>query len=169
MGCDSSLDWERTGSLPTEEISMPGRWTSWKPLDEGYFQAEDSCGIYEIRIVDGDGTAIPVPRMGGIDPVGILYIGKSGVTTAKSPRTLAKRLGEFFWSGRPHSGGETFDQMVPLLRRRLGKFQLQYRVVRLHDEAIDTQEKRQIRRYFQKYCELPPGNSAFPGKWELNS
>lgn len=148
---------------------MPGRWTAWRRLEQESFQTEGSCGIYEIRIVDGDDTAIRVPRIGGLDLVGILYIGKSGVSTARSPRTLAKRLGEFYWSGRPHSGGETLDQMVPRLRRRLGKFQLQYRVMRLHDQDIEAQEKRQIRRYFRKYCELPPCNSAFPGKWELNS
>lgn len=148
---------------------MPGRWTTWKPLEEEYFQAEDSCGIYEIRIVDGDDTAIPLHRVGGIDRVGILYIGKSGVSTARSPRTLAKRLEEFFWSGRPHSGGETYELMIPQLRRRLGKFQLHYRVMLLDDEDIETQEKQQIQGYFQEYGELPPCNSAFPGKLELRS
>jgi hypothetical protein len=146
---------------------MPGRWTDWKPLDGGYPHLKDSYGIYEISIVGQAGFPIPVSRIGGKDPDGILYIGRSGFSTARSPRDLSKRLQEFL-SGA-HSGGETFDQMVPQLQRRLGKFQLRYRVMWLHDDDIETQEKQQIRDYFREYCEPPPCNSAIPGKWELNS
>ncbi len=70
---------------------------------------QDKFGVYQIRIVDGDNKPIPIPRIGGTDPDGIIYIGRSGYKSHKADRSLAKRISEF--ERGPHSGGETYDLM----------------------------------------------------------
>ncbi len=106
-----------------------------------------------------------IHRIGGTDPDGILSIGRSGLRTAKTSRTLGKRLREF-WKGY-HSEAYTFG----LARAKLGRlpqflgFHLWASIVSLDDDReIAKTEIHAMRRYFDRFLELPPFNGAFPGR-----
>ena len=123
-------------------------------------------GIYRVRIVDVNGRPIPLPRLCKVDAEGIIYIGRSGESTRKSDRSIRKRLDEFFNFGS-HSGSGTYWQAKKVFQR-LGVFtghQIQAQVICAKDADIEVYEKRAIRAYFEAFGELPPFNSAFPGKW----
>ena len=127
------------------------------------------CGIYRVRFTDDSGAPLPIERIGGTDAEAIVYIGRSGVSTARSDRGLATRLSEFYNRGS-HSGGWTYRQAVSVLEE-LGRFtghHLQASVVELADDAIERAEKQALRDYFNVFGELPPFNSSFLGKWETH-
>lgn len=99
---------------------------------------------------------LPIPRLAGIDSNGIIYIGESV--------ELRTRI-EKFYGGR-HSGGGMYN----LVRFRLSRYKpyfnykLQYSYMKIRDlETMEQMETNILRRYFRKYCELPPFNSSVKG------
>src|SRR5438445_13806916 len=134
-----------------------GDQTKWTPLYKLY-------GIYQIRITTPQAEPFRIPRIGGIDEEGILYIGRSGYRTSKSNRSLGQRLGEFV-SGN-HSGAYTYSLATSGFAQRPGfaERNLWFRTVTLDDEAIQNAEQSAIREYFERFLELPPYNGAFPGR-----
>jgi hypothetical protein len=108
-------------------------------------------------------------RLCATDCDGILYIGRSGCLDGKTKRTLGQRLQEFVYEGS-HSGGWTFWQAKHVFKA-LGCFpghRLFASVVPLSGlrAEIISAEMAAVRTYFMSFGELPPFNSAFPGKWK---
>ena len=134
-----------------------GRWGKWHEIETIYHDIDilDKKGLYEIRMVDEENNPLPVPRLGGMDPKGIIYIGKS---VRLHPRI------EDFLGGR-HSGGRRYRRVRQELRRfnLYKRHNLQYRVKVINKDDIETAEVQLLRRYFRKFCELPPFNSSVPG------
>ena len=122
-------------------------------------------GIYRMHLADSDGRLIPICRLAGSDPEGVLYIGRSGKSTAKTPRHLSVRIGEFVRWG-PHSGANTYQQAAKVLARR--GVAVGHRVFvstcALCDADVTAGEKRALRAYFESFAELPPFNTSFSGK-----
>lgn len=143
------------------------RWRAWFELGE---QVEwgplySLHGIYRVRATTPDGQPISIPRIGGTDPEGILNIGRSGVRTRKTNRSLGQRLWEFAARGR-HSGAYTYSlatERLSLLPAFTGH-RIWASVVILPDEEILQAEQNALHAYFARYCELPPYNAAFPGR-----
>lgn len=156
-------------------------WSSWEGIEQTKFKERGCFGIYQIRVVDRVGNPLPVGRIVGVDQEGVIYIGKAGPV-----QTLAKRIHKFENVSKlgkaKHSGGETYI----LLKMKLifsdhafKNHKLQYKVVHLDTDRIgpelngkenfkhkiETEEINALADYFNKYGELPPCNSTFPGKW----
>jgi len=141
-------------------------WGPWTPLtDETPWNSK--WGIYRVRMVSASGGPVSLPRLTAVDPAGLLYIGRSGDSTAKTDRSLGRRVWEFYSHGS-HSGAGTWWQT----KRALDAAELwagrtlAVAVVELPDAEIDEAECRALRAYFDRFAELPPCNSAFPGKWK---
>ena len=71
-------------------------WQDWFELGEETDWPSGVYGIYRVRVTNPQGAPIPIPRIGGVDPDGILNIGRSGFTTSKTDRSLGRRLWEFW-------------------------------------------------------------------------
>ncbi len=126
-------------------------------------------GIYRVHIAHPSGGPIPIPRIGGVDSDGILYIGRSGVTTNKSDCSLRSRLrNDFLRPYGSHSGDWTYRKACAILNDHplFRDHCIWASVIVLKDNVIDRAERAAIRAYFERFGELPPCNSAFPGKWD---
>lgn len=156
-------------------------WSRWQDIEYAKTEQCGCYGIYQIRMVDEIGNPFPIPRTTGIDEEGVIYIGR-----ALPKNTLAKRIYEFETNSKlgkaSHSGGETYVLMWLKLKcsgHAYKNHKLQYRVMRLDIDAtkpetnrreelkhkINSEEINALVDYFNRYCELPPCNSNFPGKW----
>lgn len=135
---------------------MPN-WSKWQAIESvrhniGLLR---QMGLYQIRMVDNNSRPITIPRLRGVDTEGIIYVGQS---TRIRPRI------EGFLRGN-HSGGG----MYFLVYRRLKKYEpyrdhsLQFRVMTCTEADAETKEANMLRRYFRRFCELPPFNSTVPG------
>lgn len=133
------------------------RWSKWQAIDSIYHNIDllDKKGLYEIRVVDKENKPLPIHRIGGIDSDGIIYIGKS--------IQLRQRI-EAFYGGR-HSGGGMYCLAYRRLKRcePYREHSLQFRVMTCSGVDIVTREAGVLRRYFRRFCELPPFNSTVPG------
>jgi hypothetical protein len=142
------------------------KWTKWIDItdkDKLKQELQNKYGIYEIRIVNSNGSPIKIMRLANkIDSIGLLYIGRSGYRRQMTNRTLFKRIGEF--SKQQHSGGITYDKANEILQynRTFRNHYLQVRVMFLSDKKINAAESRELRLYFEKFAELPPCNSSIP-------
>src|SRR5262245_22278438 len=84
------------------------KWTKWFELHDAA-DWPDGYGIYRVRMTDRAGKPYGIARLCGVDPEGLLYVGRSGFSTAKTLRTLGVRLQEFHNFG-PHSGSGSYWQ-----------------------------------------------------------
>lgn len=139
------------------------KWRAWVELGEGSSKLTFH-GIYKIRIADASGRPIPIGRTCGTDAEGILYVGRSGFASQRTARTVARRLREF--QKERHSGGQTYSQAKRVYDRskRLRGHRMFASAVALPDSKIEQAERKALRGYFEEFGELPPLNSAFPGK-----
>ena len=148
---------------------MKSEWTPWY-RGEDIERFQDSYGVYELKLVNRNGRTYPLERLCGRDPNGILYIGRSGYLEAKTRRTLKKRISEFFRGY--HSGGNTFElvrktkRLGWLSQKKPWESYIRFRVIEMdgQQDKIDQYERESLARYFVHYGELPPCNSAIPGK-----
>ena len=140
------------------------KWSDWMDVDLAGKQngSLDDFGVYQIRAVNKSGNPIPIGRLAGVDPLGILYVGRSGFRRQKTNRTVANRVREFV--RQAHSGGITYARANKILKQvpQFSDHQLQVRAKVLPDDKIDVEESNVLRKYFKKYAELPPCNSALP-------
>ena len=156
-------------------------WSSWQNIEHAKAEQRGYYGLYQIRMVNEIGNPLPIQRIAGIDKEGIIYIGRA------IPRnTLARRIREFQGTAQlknaSHSGGETYVLMQTNLKysdHTYKNHKLQYRVKHLYTDRIELEldeqenfkhkvkkgEEKALADYFNKYAELPPCNSNFPGKW----
>lgn len=153
-----------SSSTPASPLS----WGPWFELNDQTHWPGD-LGIYRIRLANASGTPFSLGRVCAADPDGIVYIGRSGCLDGKKKRTLGQRLQEFVYEGS-HSGGWTFWQAKHIFQA-LGCFadhRLFASVVTLSGlrAEIVSAEASAVRAYFNAFGELPPFNSAFPGKWK---
>jgi len=136
-------------------------WSDWTPVEtakskKGPF---NHLGIYQIRAVTSGGEPIPIHRLVEVDPLGILYIGRSGLDL---DRSIANRIGEFI-AGKKHSGSKTYAKAKRVWDKypQYSGHSLQVRAMRVDTkEEIKVAESLALDEYFDEYAELPPFNSA---------
>ena len=116
-------------------------------------------GVYRVRIFHSEGRPVPIHRLRGTDPEGVLHIGQS--------QDLKRRVGQFLRSAargnkNHHAGNEFFywgfatDYPVSMLR-------LDYIVTATAREAIDR-ERYFHEAYRRRHFDRPPldGTSGQP-------
>jgi hypothetical protein len=137
------------------------KWSDWIDIELAKSQRGpfNDFGIYQIRAVTSLGEPISISRLVGVDPLGILYLGRSGYRHKKSERTIANRIREFLQ--RQHSGGVTYARANETLKRepQFSEHRLQVRAMFLPDEKINAAESKALHDYFLTHAELPPCNS----------
>lgn len=114
-------------------------------------------GVYEIILLNKDGDLQPLPRICGVDPRGILYIGRQ---KALRNRLTAIRRHLF----RPDKGNGPMPVltycasqcMQKLAPARQLAFRFKHCVDYLDEEKV--LEKHLLRQYFRKFGEVPPLN-----------
>ena len=135
--------------------------TSWIELNQGKcdYAILEKNGVYCIRMVGPNGKPIPIPRIAGKDCSGLIYIGRSGLSTSKTKRTIAERLREF--QNKKHSGGRAYDDLKAILERccRYKNHRLQAQSRFMSDCKIHDCEAKLINKYYKEFGELPPCNS----------
>jgi len=87
------------------------QWTKWMDIEDVASMSgeNDGFGIYQIRVVNKNGEVISINRLAGVDSLGILYVGRSGVRLsftlflllavkkrARSARSLTGALARLF-------------------------------------------------------------------------
>jgi hypothetical protein len=134
---------------------MPN-WGKWQAIESIYNNVDliGRKGVYQIRMVDNN-RPIPIPRLRGVDNEGVAYIGQSV--------RLRPRI-EDFLRGK-HSGGGMYYLAYPRLRRcePYKGHSLQVRFMACAEADMKNRETNMLRRYFRRFCELPPFNSTVPG------
>lgn len=140
------------------------KWSKWVDIENAKSKKGpfNDFGVYELRAVNQSNSPIPINRLIGTDPLGILYIGRSGYGGKNSARTIANRIREFVQ--RQHSGGITYAKAKSVLKKaaQFSGHHLQVRAVFAADDEIEAAESKELRKYFAEYGELPPCNSALP-------
>lgn len=132
-------------------------------LDPGWEAAPKKAGVYVVY------NGKMIPRIGGTDKKGILYIGKSGV--------LRDRLWNFWYANHPASGFLwTYPIMAKLILKKpcttskqienlLGDFNIVVSTP-IPKPMLRQAERAAMHAYYLRYGELPPLNFSFPMKWD---
>jgi len=131
-------------------------------LDENWGVAPSYPGVYIISLNR------KIPRIGGIDKSGILYVGKS--------KSLKNRLWEF-WNADHDASSYLWDnqriaaKILGLKRVSLKQFEnrlgdLKTRIARIPRSELASAEKALLYAYAMSYGELPPLNFSLPKRWE---
>ncbi len=114
--------------------------------------------VYRWRMVDGDGFPIPVSRFIGVDPEGVVTIGKA--------RDLSRRISQFRTGLRKGAGHSEANRLYDLCQVRKTRraisslgLEVQYRKCKTELEAVE-EERRLLNAYFRKHGELPPLNRS---------
>jgi len=131
------------------------RLSTWLPLtDESLDEVPNDPGVYQIRVKRGKG----IPRLLGVEPLGILDIGESVhfrtrlrnfLRCATSSKAVAHVAGWRFRYLRLHRKGFSVE------------------VLEFRWKALDSKKEAQIaegqlmREYVRDYGELPPLNYRF--------
>ena len=109
-------------------------------------------GVYEIAALDKAGKSKAIPRAGGVDERGVLYIGRS--------LKLRNRLDLFrrglFEGLKGHIAGRTYKKR-PRIQAIAPKRNLGFRFE--HCDDLEEREKQRLDRYIQKFGEVPPLNA----------
>lgn len=132
-------------------------------LDDEWEAAPSTAGIYII------GCGRPLSRVGGLDPAGIIYVGKS--------ICLRDRLWTYWEAQHEASGilwnipqiaGALFGtdvctgaEVEPLIGRSVARVSTP-----IPPNNIDAAERAVLYAYTLRFGELPPLNATLPGRWE---
>jgi len=128
------------------------RWSGTYLLTSGHhLEVRKRPGVYRIRAFNSQGQAMPVRRLNGLDPLGILHIGQSiklGVRV-RTFRQAAEGL------RAPHQAGIQFNYwgfagIFPLQHLRFD-----YVLVQSQNEAIRL-ERQLHEEYRRQYLDRPP-------------
>ena len=143
-----SVKWSRRYSL----------WSEWETLSKYW----PNPGIYVVC------RRRPLRRLGGVDPAGVLYVGKSS--------HVARRLQQFV--NRQHPASDYLCHHLPMARQVLGhdtrtvtqaERSLEYLLVRvatvIPHKHLDTAEQAVLFAYLYQFGEVPPLNRCLPGRW----
>ena len=132
-------------------------------LDGDWVSSPDTPGVY---IVVSDR---PIQRIGGVDDVGILYIGKA--------KNLRDRLWDFWKQNHTASGFLWKDLKVAeiILKKpthisddvteHLGKLNARYSTP-IDEDQLDMAERALLYTYIQCFGEAPPLNQSLFKRWE---
>ena len=137
-------------------------WSGWRPIEAP--SGHRGAATYQIRLVSGP-LPVSLPRLLGPDADGILVIGETG--------RLEKRR-EQFCRGRARGDGHSEANLIWLLesagvvQRLFAATAIEYRFRALASkDAAAILEKAELWRYVQRFGEVPPFNSSFPGRESL--
>lgn len=131
----------------------------WRPLSAE--TCIEGAAAYQIRMVCR-GRAVQIPRFLDSDARGILAIGESGC--------FENRRGQFchaLENGNGHSEGNLLWWLSSKthLRRKFAEPDFQYRVCAVPSKRdAQSLESREMRKYVSRFGEVPPLNSAIPGR-----
>jgi len=137
-------------------------WTNWQRIDEE--SNHDGPAIYEVRIITGEGTPVPIPRFLSCDNDGLLLIGQTG-------RGMEARRAQFVCGVENcygHSEGNLLHQLIRYspLNERFQDYRLEFRYYPAMDQtAAKLAEEQSIKRYICKFGEVPPLNSVIPNRY----
>ena len=119
------------------------------------------AGVYRIRAFTGNGESLSIPRLGGIDPDGILHIGKS-INLGRRIRTF-RQAAEGLKAAH-HAGREFFHWEF---KKVIGRERLYFD----HSETGSEQEALNLehllhKEYRRRYLDRPPldGTSGQAGE-----
>lgn len=125
-------------------------------------------GIYRILLVStNDRRSIPIARLLGTDPEGVLCIGKAG--------SLSRRLYHFRRAAErrdpqnyaSHSEGNLLRMLCERtdFEARYGPWDWMVSFFECEADGLAEAEQQAIREYFRVFGEVPPINSAIPGRY----
>ena len=139
------------------------KWSPDYPLfnTKQHLEVSGKPGVYRIRAFAEHGKPLPIPRFGGVDPLGILHIGKS--------KNLGARIRMFRQAAEGlkashHAGIEffewNFDKIAPRERLRFDYFETSSEREALKLERLLHEE------YRKEFFDRPPldGTSGQAGK-----
>lgn len=143
-----------------EEMNM--NWSSWKNIDES--SGHYSHAVYEVRLVNTQGTSVAINRFLDKDEEGLLSIGMT---------TNMERRRKQFISGEDRCQGHSEGNLLFFLKEYsrfktkhiMPKYQYRFQKVNSEDEA-KRKERKLIKDYVKQYGEVPPLNSAIPGRYD---
>jgi hypothetical protein len=139
---------------------MKGKWSKPATIDKE--TAPPKSGVYIIMNLKN------LRRIDGVDPNGILYIGKS--------KHLQRRLGQFWSAYHPASGllwdhpqiaGKYFGKRS-LSQNAVGNLlgKLHVKMMPLSSKELSKKERALLFAYMYKFGEPPPLNFNLPGHWK---
>ncbi len=137
-------------------------WTKWRDLTTENLNSHwsQSPGVYYIRLVTRRGDPVPIHRILGKDPKGILYIGMARIGADGG---LCNRLWGFWTASTgkdetPHGAGRKWRR---LLSKHFPHYHLQYSYRQL--SRVRMSQKLEIEclaNYQKRWGELPSLNRA---------
>jgi len=139
---------------------MPGKWRHWTDIEKT--SGWNGPAIYRVRMLAG-GRPVSIPRFLAKDRSGIVSIGMTGRMEERRRQFLSG-----FRRGRGHSEANLLHLLLKhtSLQRSFGRFELQYRFKSVSSRvAATTAEAKELIRYVKRYGEVPPLNSALPGRY----
>jgi hypothetical protein len=133
-------------------------------LDDNWNKMPSTPGVYIIF------SKKRLQRVGGVEPAGILYVGKSGI--------LRNRLWQF-WDARHPASGLLWDHPKvaskifgkKLTRKKdvdpfLGNLIVRVATPIRGKRKLEAAEKALLFAYMNRFGELPPLNFSLPGHWD---
>lgn len=129
------------------------KWSSDYPLfdTKHHLEVSGMPGVYRIRAFTEQGKPLPIPRLGGVDSLGILHIGKS--------KNLGRRIRMFRQAAEGlkashHAGLEffkwKFEQIIPHDKLRFDYFETSTEPEALKLERLLHEE------YRKEFFDRPP-------------
>ena len=127
-------------------------WSGTYPLTSGHhLELGRRPGVYRIRVFTRDGRPVPIPRLNGIDELGILHIGHS--------EQLGLRVRVFRQAAEglkaPHPAGRQFHQWGFASRFRPQDLRFDYVITIDKADAIKL-ERHLHEEYRLRYLDKPP-------------
>ena len=124
--------------------------TLWNEINDDF---EESGGAYRLFCKRGE-NIIPIQRLLGTDPSGILYIG-SAISYLDRVIDLKKTIDPKYKS-TPHIGGRRYNKN-PRIAQRFPYVSLFIELI--GDKNPESKEKGLLDAYFLKFGEVPPLNA----------
>ncbi len=139
-------------------------WAHWNSI---YVASNlDTNTVYKIRIIS-KGIPITIGRFLGVDKQGLLCIG-----TSSHMERRRKKFIQGITKGRGHSEAN----LLHLIRRYteidniFPEFELEYSFIQInYEEEAKILEETLIKVYVSRFGEVPPLNSAIPGRYDLGT
>lgn len=131
-----------------------------RPHQEGWFvnlaeSMPDEGGAYVVRALGDDGQAMPIGRALGVDPEGILYIGKATRFVSRVAH-LVNRL-----EHDDKTVGHEFVRRYRASEKAQAAFPLDCLVVDLYPSSDPAEEERaRLNQYIAEWAEPPPFNRS---------
>ena len=145
---------------------MKTRWSDpivVRAFDDQWDSLPHTPGVYVVR------TGRPIPRIGGIDRAGILYVGRAS--------NVRSRLWNF-WSANHTASGFLWThpgmarlvlggrvRTVADVETQLGRLTARY-ATPVHGRQLGRAERALLFAYISSFGEAPPLNLSLPKRWD---